>query len=95
MQVVPWFLRRAQPRADRPAQWEWPGASHARGRARGRRVGRVAARHPDCALGPWDSIPLVVLPVKPLFREHGGLAGKCNPESVRGYFFTNNPSEAV
>lgn len=68
---------------------------HARGRARVRRVGRVAARHPDFAMGPRDSIPLIVLPVKPFSREHGGSAGKCNPESVRGYFFTNNPSEAV
>ena len=67
----------------------------ARGRARGRRVGRVAARPPDFALAPRDSFPLIALPVKPFSREHGGSAGKCNPESVRGYFFTNSASEAV
>jgi hypothetical protein len=68
---------------------------HARGHARARRAVRVAARRPDCAVLRRGSIPLVVLPVKPFFREHGGSAGKCNPESVRGYFFTNNASEAV
>jgi hypothetical protein len=80
VQVVPLFLRRAHPRAERLAQWEWPGVGHAHGRARVRRVGRVADRHPDFVPGPRDSIPLIALPVKPFSREHGGSAGKCNGE---------------
>jgi len=72
-----------------------PAAGHARGRARARHDVRVAVRHPDFAVVRRDSIPLFVLPVKPFSGEHGGSAGKYNPENVRDYFFTNNASEAV
>ncbi|MGH7992510.1 MAG: hypothetical protein ACREDQ_03265 [Limisphaerales bacterium] len=69
--------------------------ARARGCVRARRVGLAAVRPPAFAAVRRDAIPRVVLPVKPFSREHGVSAGKCNPESVRGYFFTNNASEAV